>query len=177
MLELKNINKYYHSGTVNEMCLFDGFDLTIEEGEFVSVVGSNGSGKTSMLNIICGSIPVESGQILMQGRDITKEKEYKRNRKIGRVYQNPAMGTCPSMTILENLSLADHKGKCFGLTKGTNKARSRQTDKIDLYLTSPTALTISKTPIAATIAIAAEKAMVYMLVETMTTRMTRGSSR
>ena len=123
MLELKNINKYYHSGTVNEMCLFDGFDLTIEEGEFVSVVGSNGSGKTSMLNIICGSIPVESGQILMQGRDITKEKEYKRNRKIGRVYQNPAMGTCPSMTILENLSLADHKGKCFGLTKGTNKAR------------------------------------------------------
>ena len=79
MLELKNINKYYHSGMVNEMCLFDGFDLTIEEGEFVSVVGSNGSGKTSMLNIICGSIPVESGQILMQGRDITKEKEYKRN--------------------------------------------------------------------------------------------------
>ena len=65
MLELKNINKYYHSGTVNEMCLFDGFDLTIKEGEFVSVVGSNGSGKTSMLNIICGSIPVESGQILM----------------------------------------------------------------------------------------------------------------
>ena len=60
-------------------------DLTIEEGEFVSVVGSNGSGKTSMLNIICGSIPVESGQILMQGRDITKEKEYKRNRKIGKM--------------------------------------------------------------------------------------------
>ena len=118
MLELKNINKYYHSGTV-----FDGFDLTIEEGEFVSVVGSNGSGKTSMLNIICGSIPVESGQILMQGRDITKEKEYKRNRKIGRVYQNPAMGTCPSMTILENLSIADNKGKTYGLGRGTNHSR------------------------------------------------------
>ena len=123
MLELKNINKYYHSGTVNEMCLFDGFDLTIEEGEFVSVVGSNGSGKTSMLNIICGSIPVESGQILMQGRDITKEKEYKRNRKIGRVYQNPVMGTCPSMTILENLSIADNKGKTYGLGRGTNHSR------------------------------------------------------
>lgn len=123
MLELKHINKYYNSGTVNEMCLFDGFDFAVEEGDFVSVVGSNGSGKTSMLNIICGSIPVDSGQVLMQGRDITKEKEYKRNRKIGRVYQNPAMGTCPSMTILENLSLADNKGGCFGLTKGTNRAR------------------------------------------------------
>lgn len=123
MLELKHINKYYNSGTVNEMCLFNEFNLAVEKGDFVSVVGSNGSGKTSMLNIICGSIPVDSGQVLMQGRDITKEKEYKRNRKIGRVYQNPAMGTCPSMTILENLSLADNKGGCFGLTKGTNRAR------------------------------------------------------
>lgn len=123
MLELKHINKYYNSGTVNEMCLFDGFDFAVEEGDFVSVVGSNGSGKTSMLNIICGSIPVDSGQVFMQERDITKEKEYKRNRKIGRVYQNPAMGTCPSMTILENLSLADNKGGCFGFTKGTNRAR------------------------------------------------------
>lgn len=123
MLELKHINKYYNSGTVNEMCLFNKFDFAVKEGDFVSVVGSNGSGKTSMLNIICGSIPVDSGQVLMQGRDITKEKEYKRNRKIGRVYQNPAMGTCPSMTILENLSLADNKGGCFGLTKGTNRAR------------------------------------------------------
>lgn len=123
MLELKDICKYYNPGTVNEMCLFDHFNIVVDKGEFVSVVGSNGSGKTSMLNIICGSIPVESGQILMQGKDITKEKEYKRNRKIGRVYQNPAMGTCPSMTILENMSLADHKGTRFGLGRGTNKAR------------------------------------------------------
>lgn len=123
MLELKNIQKYYNTGTVNEMCLFRDFHLTVNQGEFVSVVGSNGSGKTSMLNIICGSIPVESGTILMNGKDITREKEYKRNRKIGRVYQNPAMGTCPSMTILENMSLADHKGKFYGLGRGTNKAR------------------------------------------------------
>ena len=123
MLELKNINKNYNPGTVNELCLFENFNLTIQDGEFVSVVGSNGSGKTSMLNIICGSIPVESGQILMQGRDITKEKEYKRNRKIGKVYQNPAMGTCPSMTILENLSIADNKGKTYGLGRGTNHSR------------------------------------------------------
>ena len=123
MLELKGIHKYYNPGTVNEMCLFQDFDLTIDKGEFVSVVGSNGSGKTSMLNIICGSIPVEGGQILINGSDITKQKEYKRNQRIGRVYQNPAMGTCPTMTILENMSLADNKGKVFGLSRGTNKAR------------------------------------------------------
>ena len=91
MLELRDIHKYYNPGTVNEMCLFQDFNLTIRDGEFVSVVGSNGSGKTSMLNIICGSIPVEAGSILIDGKDITREKEYKRNRKIGRVYQNPAM--------------------------------------------------------------------------------------
>ena len=124
MLELKKIDKYYNPGTVNEMCLFKQFDLSIDKGEFVSVIGSNGSGKTSMLNIICGSIPIESGQILINNHDISKEKEYRRNRKIGRVFQNPSVGTCPSMTILENMSIADHKGKVFGLSGGVNKARS-----------------------------------------------------
>ena len=123
MLELRNIEKYYNPGTINEMCLFDKFNLTVDKGEFVSVVGSNGSGKTSMLNILCGSIPVDGGQILMNGEDITTKKEFKRNQKIGRVYQNPAMGTCPTMTILENMSLADNKGKFFGLGSGINKAR------------------------------------------------------
>ena len=123
MLELKGIHKYYNPGTINEMCLFQDFSLSIDKGEFVSVVGSNGSGKTSMLNIICGSIPVEAGKILIDGKDITKAKEFKRNRAIGRVYQNPAMGTCPSMTILENMSIADNKGKFYGLGRGINKAR------------------------------------------------------
>ena len=123
MLELKGIHKYYNPGTVNEMCLFQNFDLTVEDGEFVSVVGSNGSGKTSMLNIMCGSIPVEAGRIYINGTDITKEKEFRRNRRIGRVYQNPAMGTCPSMTILENMSLADNKGKVYGFGRGTNRGR------------------------------------------------------
>ena len=127
MLELKGIHKYYNPGTVNEMCLFQNFDLKVEDGEFVSVVGSNGSGKTSMLNIICGSIPVEAGRIYINGTDITKEKEFRRNRRIGRVYQNPAMGTCPSMTILENMSLADNKGRSYGLGRGVNKKR------IDFY--------------------------------------------
>ena len=123
MLELKNVYKYYNPDTVNEMCLFRDFNLKVEKGEFVSVVGSNGSGKTSMLNIICGSIPVESGQICIGDKDITREKEYRRNERIGRVYQNPAIGTCPTMSILENMSLADNKGKVYGFRRGTNKTR------------------------------------------------------
>ena len=123
MIELYNINKYYNPGTVNEMCLFRDFCLTVKEGEFISVVGSNGSGKTSMLNIICGSIPIDSGNINISGEDITSMPEFKRQRRIGRVYQNPAMGTCPSMTILENMSLADNKGRSFNLGRGTDKKR------------------------------------------------------
>ena len=123
MLELKNISKYYNPGSVNEMCLFQDFNLTIRDHEFVSVVGSNGSGKTSLLNIICGSIGVDSGSIIVNGTDITGKKDFLRQRKIGRVYQDPSKGTCPSMNILENMSLADNKGKGYGLTKGVNKAR------------------------------------------------------
>ena len=123
MLELKNIEKFYNAGTVNEMCLFEDFNLSIADGQFVSVVGSNGSGKTTMLNIICGSIPLDRGRILIGGQDITRMPEHRRQRRIGRVYQNPAMGTCPSMTILENMSLADNKGKPFNLRPGTNRQR------------------------------------------------------
>ena len=123
MLEVKNIRKIYNPGTVQEKCLFDDFSLSIPDGQFVSVVGSNGSGETSLLNLICGSIQPDGGQILMQGRDIRKDSEHVRARKIGRVYQNPAMGTCAQMTILENLSLADFKGKPAGLHRGTDRRR------------------------------------------------------
>lgn len=123
MIELQHIDKYYNIGTVNEVCLFKDFNLKINDGDFISVIGSNGSGKTSLLNLICGSLGVEAGKIILNGEDITKQKEYVRQRKIGRVYQDPAMGTCPSMTILENMSLADNKGKPFGLGFGTNRKR------------------------------------------------------
>lgn len=127
MIELKNICKYYNPGTVNEICLFRHFDLEIKDGSFVSVVGSNGSGKTSLLNMICGSIPVDLGEIIIDGKNITRMPEYKRMSVIGRVYQNPAFGTCPSMTILENMALADNKDKPFDLRRGTSK------DRIDQY--------------------------------------------
>ena len=123
MLELRSITKVFNPGTIHETVLFRDFSLTIEKGSFVSVVGSNGSGKTSLLNILCGSIPVEGGHIYMDGADITKKREFRRYRRMGRVYQNPSMGTCPTMTILENLSMADNKGRPFGLTPGTNKKR------------------------------------------------------
>lgn len=124
MLELKNITKVYNPGTVQETVLFRDFSLTVADGSFVSVVGSNGSGKTSMLNIVCGSIPVEGGKIFMDGKDITKMREFRRYERMGRVYQNPAMGTCPSMTILENLAMADNKGKRYGLGRGINRRRT-----------------------------------------------------
>ncbi len=123
MIELRGVSKTYNPGTVTELCLFEDFNLTVKDGEFVSVVGSNGSGKTSMLNIICGSIPVSDGDVLIDGKSINSLHEYERYRHIGRVYQNPAAGTCPSMSILENMSLADNKGKRYGLSFGVNNAR------------------------------------------------------
>lgn len=126
MLELERISKIYNPGTVQEMALFQDFSLSIPTGQFVSVVGSNGSGKTSMLNLICGSIRQDAGRILINGRDISRDKEYVRARLIGRVYQNPSLGTCAEMTILENLSLADAKGKPANLRLGTDKRKMDQ---------------------------------------------------
>ena len=117
MLELSHIDKYYNPGSVNEMCLFQDFNLTIPDSQFVSVVGSNGSGKTSMLNLICGSISADAGKVIVNGTDITGQKEYMRHRKIGRVYQNPSAGTCPNMTVLENMAVADLKEKGYGLNR------------------------------------------------------------
>ena len=123
MLELKSIYKNYNAGSVNEICLFDDFNLTVPDGQFVAVVGSNGSGKTSMLNIICGSIQADRGEVLVNGVNIANQRDYQRHRTIGRVYQDPSKGTCPSMNILENMSIADNKGKSYGLQSGVNHKR------------------------------------------------------
>ena len=123
MLELRDISKVYSPGSVNEHVLFRHFNLTVEDGQFISVVGSNGSGKTSMLNLICGSIPLDEGKILINGKDITRVREHKRYRTIGRVYQNPAMGTCGNMTLLENMAMADNKNRPYSITPGINRRR------------------------------------------------------
>lgn len=126
MIELQNITKIFNPGTVNEAQLFHNFTFKAKPGEFVSVVGSNGSGKTTMLNIISGTLPLTAGRVLLQGQDITQLPEYKRARKIGRVFQNPAAGTVPGMTIAENLALAENKGKPYRFQWAMNHQKSQK---------------------------------------------------
>lgn len=121
MLTLSKINKTFNHGTSSETTLFEDLDLTIKEGEFVTVIGSNGAGKSTLLNIVGGGLCADAGVVEVSGKDVTKLKEYERSRFIGRVFQDPVKGTSPSMTVLENLSLAMGKGKTFGLTWGIQK--------------------------------------------------------
>lgn len=128
MLNLEHIDKSFNQGTVDEMKLFDDFGFTVQKGDFISIVGSNGSGKTTLLNLICGSLMPDKGTILLDGQDITGWPEYQRARKIGRVFQDPKMGTCSNLTVLENFALADNKNKAYGLGKAINK------DRMDEYV-------------------------------------------
>ncbi|MCM1024028.1 MAG: ATP-binding cassette domain-containing protein [Prevotella sp.] len=123
MLELNNITKIFNAGTVDETTLFDNFSFKLEKGEFAAVIGSNGSGKTTLLNLACGTLKPDGGTIIFKGEDITKLPEHKRARSIGRVLQDPRLGTCGNLTILENMALADNKNKSFGLSAGVNKKR------------------------------------------------------
>lgn len=129
MLELQNVVKKFNIGTVDESTVFDNFNFKVDNGEFVSIIGSNGSGKSTLLNLICGSLKPESGKILFENKEITSVSEFKRAKLIGRVFQDPKAGTCPDLTILENMALADNKNKAFGLGKCVNKKR------IDYYKT------------------------------------------
>ena len=123
MLELQDITKRFNVGTDDEATVFDHFNFKMEKGEFVSVIGSNGSGKTTLLNLICGSLKADEGKILFNGNDITHASEFKRAKIIGRVFQEPKIGTCADLTVLENMALADNKNKPFGLGRCVNKKR------------------------------------------------------
>lgn len=120
MLKIQNISKVFDPGTVNEKKVLERFSLHLTPGEFVTVIGSNGAGKSTVLNAISGTFFVDSGHILLDGEDITFKKDYLRAHSIGRLFQNPLSGTAPHMTIAENLSLAylrnAHDASAFGLT-------------------------------------------------------------
>lgn len=120
-LELKNINKSFEIGTVNENHVLKGIDFTVNAGDFITVIGGNGAGKSTLLNTISGSYPVDTGQILLDGNEVTKEDTYKRARFISRVFQDARMGTASRLTIEENLALALKRGKKRGLSYGIKK--------------------------------------------------------
>ena len=123
MLSLNCIGKTFLSELGSKKEVFKNLNLQVNTGEFVTVIGSNGAGKSTLLNLVMGSITPDKGQICLEDKDITKIELYKKNSFISKVYQDPSMGTAPSMTVFENLSMADNKGKSFNFTMGLNKKR------------------------------------------------------
>ena len=121
MLELIEVTKIFNAGTVDERVALNKLSLRIEDGEFVTVIGGNGAGKSTMQNAICGSIRPESGKILLDGEDVTSVPEHRRAAWLGRVYQDPSIGTAADMQIEENLALAKRRGKRRTLRPGVTK--------------------------------------------------------
>ena len=138
MLEIKEIWKTFNAGTVNEKQALRGVSLTLNDGDFCTVIGGNGAGKSTMLNAGAGPFPVDSGSISIGGTDVTRLPEFKRAKFIGRVFQDPMMGTAPTMQIVENLALAARRGQSRGLKWGITKAEKEQYQemlrKLDLGL-------------------------------------------
>ena len=128
MLRIKRLSKSFNKGTDNEINIFNDFYLDIEKNKCTAIIGPNGCGKSTLLNMIAGSVSLDQGEIFLNGEDISKLKEENRAIHLGRVYQNPSMGVSPSLTILENMSLADKKGERFSLKKLIKK------NNIDRYI-------------------------------------------
>ena len=122
MLEIRNISKTFNPGTINEKKALSDLSLTLKDGDFVTVIGGNGAGKSTLLNAVAGVWPVDSGSILLDGEDITALPEHRRAKYIGRVFQDPMMGTAPNMQMEENLALALRRGQKRGLRWGVTKA-------------------------------------------------------
>ncbi|MDR1294272.1 MAG: ATP-binding cassette domain-containing protein [Bifidobacteriaceae bacterium] len=123
MLRLADVSKTFFAGTPNERRALRHVDLRLAKGDFVTVIGSNGAGKSTLLNVIAGSLPVDCGTVQIAGRNVVKVPDYKRASMIGRVFQDPAAGTAPHLTIEQNLAVAESRGKRRGLGKGVTRAR------------------------------------------------------
>ena len=133
MLEIKNVYKTFNEGTVNEKKVFEGLSLTLEDGDFVTVIGGNGAGKSTMLNVVSGAYSVDDGQVIIDGVDVTRLPEYKRAIYIGRVFQDPRMGTASDMWVEENMSVADSRGHKRGVRWAiTEKDRERYRKKLEI---------------------------------------------
>lgn len=131
MLELNNIYKTFHAGTVNEKRAINGVSLKLEDGDFVTVIGGNGAGKSTILNLIAGVFPVDEGSIRLNNIDLTHLPEHKRAKYLGRVFQDPMMGTAATMGIEENLALAYRRGQSRGLGSGiSSKERQLYQEKL-----------------------------------------------
>ena len=126
MLEVKNIYKTFNVGTANEKHALNGMELTMEDGDFITVIGGNGAGKSTLMNAIAGAWPVDEGSIIIDGVDVTKLSEHKRAAFIGRVFQDPMMGTAATMGIEENLALAKRRGKVRTLRTGITRAEREE---------------------------------------------------
>ncbi len=123
MLNINSISKSFITDLGTTKTVFRNLNLKVEKGDFISIIGSNGAGKSTLLDTITGNISIDSGSIDIDGKEISSVPRHKRGSFISKVYQNPSMGTAPSMTVFENLSMADNKGKIFGLSMGLNKKR------------------------------------------------------
>lgn len=126
MLEIKGVYKTFNPGTINEKKALNGIDLTLNKGDFVTVIGGNGAGKSTILNMITGVYPVDCGTITIDGVDVTKLPEHKRAKFLGRVFQDPMTGTAADMEIEENLALAARRGKPRTLRNGVTKKEKEQ---------------------------------------------------
>ena len=125
MLEIKNVNNTFNKGTINAIKALNGVDLKLRPGDFVTVIGGNGAGKSTMLNMIAGVYPIDQGTILLDGKDISDLPEYKRAYMLGRVFQDPMMGTAAGMEIQENMAMAYRRGKRRGLSWGITKKEKK----------------------------------------------------
>lgn len=122
MLEINNVYKTFNPGTINEKRALNGLNLTLNDGDFITVIGGNGAGKSTMLNMVAGVYPVDSGSIVIDGVDVTRLPEHKRAKYLGRVFQDPMMGTAADMWIEENMALASRRGQRRGLKWAISKA-------------------------------------------------------